>query len=101
LRVTRSGRAGRDLAEIFDYSAREWGLDQAELYLRQLDMACQNLGTRPRIGAPAENNGPGYRRLPIGRHVIFYRINGGEVLIVRILHQRMDAGRHLPPGTPF
>jgi plasmid stabilization system protein ParE len=29
-------RAQRDLAEIWDYTAERWGLDQAETYTRQL-----------------------------------------------------------------
>jgi len=46
------------------------------------------------------NVGPGFgrrglRRKGCGSHVIFYRIDGDIVRIVRVLHQRMDPSRHL------
>jgi plasmid stabilization system protein ParE len=31
-----------------------------------------------------------------GSHVIFYRVTAKEVVIVRVLHGRMSAARHLP-----
>ncbi len=38
----------------------------------------------------------GYRRLPHGTHVIYYRqVAGQDVLIVRILHGAMDADVYL------
>jgi toxin ParE1/3/4 len=36
-----------------------------------------------------------FRRVPYGSHFIFYTIHEQHVRIVRILHQRMDAARHL------
>jgi plasmid stabilization system protein ParE len=33
------------------------------------------------------------RRMEFGRHVLFYRIDGGGIFVSRILHQRM-----LPEG---
>ena len=30
-----------------------------------------------------------------GHHKIFYRIGAGTISIVRILHERMDPGRHV------
>lgn len=94
MRVVRSGRAGRDLDDIFDHTARRWGADQAERYLRELDAACQRLAEYPLLGSAADLVRPGYRRLASGRHVIYFRVHPDEVLIVRVLHQRMDAGRH-------
>ncbi|MGE4557122.1 MAG: type II toxin-antitoxin system RelE/ParE family toxin [Desulfovibrionaceae bacterium] len=32
---------------------------------------------------------------PVGKHLIFYRIEDEKVTIVRILHQSMDVGRQL------
>ena len=40
---------------------------------------------------------PGYRKLPVASHFLFYRIaDAGTIDIIRILHQRMDAASRLP-----
>jgi toxin ParE1/3/4 len=38
---------------------------------------------------------PGYRKYLVGSHVLFYRVTNTDVVVVRILHQRMDVERHL------
>ena len=38
---------------------------------------------------------PGYRKIETTNHSDFYRKTEDGVLIVRVLHQRMDFGRHL------
>jgi hypothetical protein len=44
---------------------------------------------------------PGYRKHGVGRHIIFYRSIADDCIeIVRVLHERMDAERHLSePGA--
>jgi len=37
----------------------------------------------------------GYRRRGVERHMIYLRITDFGIVIVRILHHRMDAPRHL------
>ena len=37
----------------------------------------------------------GYLKHPIGRHFIFFRTTDDGIEVIRILHQRMDVGRHL------
>ena len=93
--MRRSGQAGRDLDAVYDYSTREWGLDQAAAYLRELDAVCQHLAEYPNLGMAVDRVRRGYRRLGYGRHVIYYRVHPDEVEIVRVLHQSMDAPRHL------
>lgn len=38
-----SPRAREDLSEIWDYTARRWGTDQADRYVRQIAAACADL----------------------------------------------------------
>jgi hypothetical protein len=45
--------------------------------------------TIPRWAALAMKSVPGLRRMEQGRHVVFYRAEPGDILISRILHQRM------------
>ena len=46
------------------------------------------------MGTDAVDIQIGYRRFSHQSHVIFYRINDGDVFIVRILHKRMDIDKH-------
>jgi toxin ParE1/3/4 len=38
---------------------------------------------------------PSYRRRSVERHMIYFRITDYGIAIIRILHDRMDAPRHL------
>jgi toxin ParE1/3/4 len=38
---------------------------------------------------------PGYRCQSVERHMIYFRITAYGIAIIRILHDRMDAQRHL------
>jgi toxin ParE1/3/4 len=38
-------RARRDLGEIWDYSAEQWGTAQADRYIRLITAACDTLAT--------------------------------------------------------
>jgi toxin ParE1/3/4 len=89
-------RARRDLSEIWDYSATQWGTAQADRYIRLIASACAALAAGRAKGRSAEAIRPGYFRQTVGSHVLFYRAGKrGSIEIVRILHQRMDVERHL------
>lgn len=90
-----SPRAQRDLDEIWDYIEARWGTEQAETYTRQLWQAMETVATRPTVGRDGSDVRAGYRKYAAGSHMLFYRTNDGGVDVVRILHQRMDFGRHL------
>jgi toxin ParE1/3/4 len=92
-RFTLSPEAKRDLAEIWLYTAENWGMDQADQYV---------LGIRRDL-AGAKPNSPLVRpigklwRMKSGHHLcIFRKENKGTIFVVRILHERMDVARHLP-----
>lgn len=46
-------------------------------------------------GASADDTQPGLFRREHGRHVIFYAVQSGGIFVVRVLHQSMDAERHV------
>lgn len=89
--------AERDLAEIWQYTLTEWSLEQANHYLSGLLSAFRLIADDPlRAGQSYEHVRPGYRKYHYVRHMIFYRkIPDGTVLIVRVLHDKMDIDRHL------
>jgi toxin ParE1/3/4 len=91
-----SPAAQKDVEQIWDYTADRWGTDQAEHYLRDLQQAIERAAVNPPIGRSCEEVRSGYRKLPAGSHVVFYRqIDDGAIDVVRIPHQRMDIDRHL------
>jgi toxin ParE1/3/4 len=88
--------ARSDLSEIWDYSAEQWGIAQADRYIRLLTAACEALATGRIKGRSAEMIRAGYFRHSVGSHMLFYRMRRrGGIEVVRILHQRMDIERHL------
>ncbi len=95
---TLSRSAQADLAEIWDYSTRHWGEDRADRYILAIREACDALADGRRQGRVIDAIRPGYRKLPIASHVLFFRRTAGGVIeVVRILHQRMDVTLHLDP----
>jgi toxin ParE1/3/4 len=84
-----------DLREIGRYTRRRWGLEQRNRYLAELDACFQHLAETPSLGRPYAPVPP-YWRVTQGAHVVFFRReDGGDVVIVRVLHARMLPERHL------
>lgn len=91
-----SPAAQADLSEIWDYSARTWGEEQADRYVLAIRDACAGLAAGSRHGRAVDDIRPGYRKLAVQSHLLFYRIaDAGPIDVVRILHQRMDVAAHL------
>jgi toxin ParE1/3/4 len=68
---------------------------QADSYLGRLREVMATVAEDPRRGLPCDDVSAGYRRISAGSHVIFFRMRGSDVYVVRVLHQRMDFRRHL------
>ena len=90
-----SSRAQADLAGIADYTTETFGLRQARRYRDELEACFRNLAENARIGRLAERLAPGLRRFEHKSHAVFYTEYNNGVLIVRVLHVRMDASLHL------
>lgn len=95
-RYLLSPAAQADLSEIWDYTATRWGADQADRYIRDMRDACEALSRGETRGRPADDIRPGYLKLRVASHVLFFRTTeGGAIDVVRILHQRMDPASRL------
>ena len=90
-----SPRAQADLDEIWDYTAERWGDAQAEIYVRDIWQAVRSVSADHRKGRACDEIRKGYFKFQVGSHVMFFRLMGVDIDIVRILHSRMDPGRHL------
>ncbi|WP_439570835.1 type II toxin-antitoxin system RelE/ParE family toxin [Sphingomonas sp.] len=89
-RLEMRPRARADVRAIGDYSDERWGSDQARRYLDAIADSLEQILKMPLAGSDHGDVSPGLRKWRSGSHNIFYRIRGDVVLIVRILHARMD-----------
>jgi toxin ParE1/3/4 len=94
--VVLSPKAKADLSDVWDYTYSEWGVEQAEKYIRELWAAMQEQTRDLTKSVDIGDVRKGYRKLRSGSHVIFFKVTrDGGVDVVRILHQKMDFDRHL------
>lgn len=77
------------------YTCEEWGVDQADSYLDQLEAGMNQLINHPSLGANYAHVLDGYRRLQVEHHAVFYKVLEAELLVVRVLHEDMDAPQRL------
>ncbi|MGB5830775.1 MAG: type II toxin-antitoxin system RelE/ParE family toxin [Thiohalocapsa sp.] len=89
-----SGKATSDLDGIYEYTILNFGLEQARTYLIGLHERFQILADNPGVGRSAAQLSPDLRRHAHQSHIVFYVPREKGVLIVRVLHARMDAKRH-------
>ncbi len=85
-----------DIDHIAAYTFATWGEARMARYIDGLNERFCQLVVSPEIGRPHQDIGRQYRSVVQGSHVIFYRVTGEELVIVRVLHGRMSAERHLP-----
>lgn len=84
-----------DLEAIWTYTSQQWSAEQADRYIDTLAAAFAELAQSPKSAPACDQIRPGYRRRSIGRHMIYFRTTTYGIVVVRILHDRMDAPRHL------
>jgi toxin ParE1/3/4 len=95
LEIHQQVLAEEDLIGIWCYTLERWGAAQADTYLDKLAQGIAILAENPHIGTRCDALRQGYRRYHIQHHLVYYRINPGQIEIVRILHEDMDPERHL------
>jgi toxin ParE1/3/4 len=87
--------AERDLETIWTHTRQQWGVEQANRYTDILTATFAELAKSPKTAPSCDQIRSGYRRRSIERHMIYFRITTYGIAIIRILHDRMDAPRHL------
>lgn len=92
--VAFSPAAEVDISGIWRYSAENWGTGQADHYTDEIRDACHALASGLKQGGAVDVR-PGYLKHFCGAHVIYFRDRGHRLEIIRILHGRQDAKRHL------
>lgn len=91
-----------DIAEVLAYTLERFGLGQYHRYERIIQEALTRLVERPEMGRALKTK-EGFFLYSIGRrgrrasHRFLYRIaDDGAVEVLRLLHDAMDASRHIP-----
>ncbi len=91
-----SSAALSDIDGIWDYSAENWSVKQANTYVNTVRSACRGLANRRRIGQSIHEIKSNHFRLFVGSHTIYYRFGDlNELIVERILHQSMDVSSRL------
>ena len=89
-RVVWSPAADRDLLDIWAYYARVASPETADNLLREIDRVGEGIRENPLLSRQRDELLPGLRSVAARPHVIFFRIRGGALEVVRVLHGRRD-----------
>jgi len=94
-RLEFSDAARSDLIAMRQYGLDEFGREIADLYVDDIESVFRLLQDRPHAGQAQPDLGRNMRCFSKRRHRIFYRLEQDTVMIVRVVHHAMDAGRAL------
>ncbi len=87
--------AEADLLDIFLHGIEHWGETQARNYANTIKETLNQLSTSPALGIKRDELYPDSRSFPAGSHILFYKEIDNGIAVARILHQNMDAKKHL------
>lgn len=87
--------AERDLINIYLYGLEHFGHAQAERYAETLNGKMAVVAENPSFGTDYSFIKKGLRRYECVTHAIYYRTTASGILVLRILHGRMDPGQLL------
>jgi toxin ParE1/3/4 len=92
LHVRFTELADSDLFNIYVYTYQAWGETQAQKYTDSLNGAINRLAEAPERAGTSDRSSlyPGCRSYRMKSHLIFYRVVGDSLEILRVLHGKMD-----------
>ncbi|PWQ96905.1 type II toxin-antitoxin system RelE/ParE family toxin [Leucothrix pacifica] len=92
VRITEDAKT--DIRKIYIYSYENFGEIKADEYVDALDAKLMDL---PNVLSSTDYGfvRDGLMRSNYQSHAIYYRIEASDVIVLRVLHQRMDPARHI------
>ncbi len=87
--------AKASVMQIARYTQKTWGIRQRNSYLKLIDDCFQVLAEAPMQGKARPEIHHILRSYPVGKHIVFYIIKQDYIVIVNVLHERMDTMRYL------
>ena len=97
-RIRLGEAAKQDLREIRAFSKDRFGATVARAYLTGMRHAFRRLAERPGLGVSEDDLAGGLRSLGYRSHRRYYRVEPGEIIIVRILHHAQHSPAALWPN---
>jgi toxin ParE1/3/4 len=82
--------AEADLDELWFYVARNASVHTADRLIDSITARFLLLAQHPRAGRRRDELRPGVRSFVVGQYVVFYRIDGQDVLIQRVIRSSRD-----------
>jgi len=93
LELTEIARA--DLKSIRRHSQTTWGAERTKQYITGLRDTIKALRIGTVVSRNRDDLRPGLQMAASGRHLIFFEADESRILVIRVLHDRMDHRRHL------
>jgi toxin ParE1/3/4 len=79
-----------DLQKIVRYTVKEWGKSQAKTYVENLQLIAARIADNPMQGKNRSELRKGLYSFPYANHSLFYTETLKGIVIVRVLHKKMD-----------
>jgi toxin ParE1/3/4 len=89
-RLVWAPAAKNDLRQIWRYFVGVASPEIADRLLKDIQRACERVRRRPFTWRMRDEIVPGLRSILVHPYVVFYRMTGETVEIVRVLHQRRN-----------
>ncbi|WP_107496967.1 type II toxin-antitoxin system RelE/ParE family toxin [Thalassobius sp. I31.1] len=94
--LTITPLARGDIKDIGRYTQTTWGMAQRDAYLRAFTAVFEQMRDGTISGRARGEIRENLLCYPCNKHMVFFRrTGGGDVQILRVLHERMDFGQHL------
>ena len=86
--------AQADLEQIWIHTAKNWSIEQADTYHKNLVAAFEGLATGAKRGRPTDVL-PNFQKYLCGSHMVYFLDFPDRLDVIRVLHQRQDAHQRL------
>ncbi len=83
-------KAQDDLKNIGRYTLKQWGKNQRNTYLKNIENRVTWLAENPTLGKHRIDISENYYSFPEGQHTVFYLINQEYIDIIGVPHKEMD-----------
>ncbi|MBP1805660.1 type II toxin-antitoxin system RelE/ParE family toxin [Rubellimicrobium aerolatum] len=95
MKLELAKEADSDLLDILRYGRTHWGGARAMTYIGEIRTRMRSLAAGHSSGTQADEIAPGLRRQVAASHVIWFRVEGDRLRVLRVLHGNQDAPHHL------
>lgn len=100
-RIELTRRAILDIADIEQYSLKEWGPRVADEYLVDLSAALERLGESPQLLRERPEIFPRLRFYRVRKHFLVGDVIGDRILVLTVVHGSMDLPKRLAELEPL